>query len=77
MLPIILKAARIVGNGRTNVSALARAIDAPRPACYAWKQVPARFVFAIERATGGRIKPYQMRPDLYPPSRYKDADASA
>jgi DNA-binding transcriptional regulator YdaS (Cro superfamily) len=30
------------------------------------RKVPAEFVLAIERATGGRVTRHQLRPDIYP-----------
>ena len=33
--------------------------------------IPAEWCVGIERATGGRIKPSQLRPDLYPEKRHE------
>ena len=36
-----------------------------------WKsRIPAERVLPIYRATGGRISPHEMRPDLYPEPSY-------
>lgn len=67
MLPLILKAAKIVGKGKPNVSELARRIGAPRTALYLWRDIPPRYVIKIEKATGGQMKRHQLRGDIFPP----------
>ena len=71
MLPILREAAMIVGGDEPNVTMLANLINAPRPAIYVWERVPSAYVLAIERATKGKIKRWQLREDLYPRSDYK------
>lgn len=63
------KAVRIAGGQ----SALARACGGNLRQQHIWNwlnrdaKVPAEYVRAIERATDGRIKRHQLRPDIYPP----------
>jgi DNA-binding transcriptional regulator YdaS (Cro superfamily) len=63
------RAVRIVG-GQT---ALARACGGGCRQQHVWnwihrdRRVPAEFVLAIERATGGRVLRHELRPDIYPP----------
>lgn len=67
MLPIIEAAAKKCGT----VAELARKIEAPRTALYAWSRVPAEYVLKIEKVTG--ISRNRLRPDLYPRERGKAA----
>lgn len=63
------KAVRIAGGQ----SALARACGGRLRQQHIWNwlnrdgKVPAEYVLSIERATGGRVKRHQLRPDIYPP----------
>lgn len=36
------------------------------------KKIPSRHVLTIERATEGKVKRWQLRPDLYPPEEYEE-----
>ena len=47
---------------------LAKTIGVSRQSISAWlrRGVPARHVIALERATGGKVTRYDLRPDLYP-----------
>lgn len=60
------RAIRIVGGQ----AALARACGCKQQHVWNWinrdRRVPAEFVLAIERATGGRVTRHQLRPDIYP-----------
>jgi DNA-binding transcriptional regulator YdaS (Cro superfamily) len=62
------RAVRIAGGQ----SALARACGKGCKQQHVWNwihrdhKVPAEFVLAIERATGGRVSRHQLRPDIYP-----------
>lgn len=60
-LPAVRKAANCVGG----VKRLAGILGISRAAVYQWKQVPADQVRKIERATGGKVTRYELRPDLY------------
>ncbi len=60
MLPVVLKAAKIVGSIRQ----LAKDLGVTRQALYGWKQVPVEQILPIEKATGGKVTRHQMRPDL-------------
>lgn len=66
MLPVVRRAAVVIGNGRADVTELSRLIGAPRTSPYSWKRVPAEYVLKIERATRRRVRRWEMRPDLYP-----------
>jgi DNA-binding transcriptional regulator YdaS (Cro superfamily) len=52
-----------------SASALARALGITRMAVAQWKKVPAERVLEVEKATRGKVKRYELRPDLYPPPR--------
>lgn len=62
------RAVRIVGGQ----AALARACGKGCRQQHVWnwlnrdRQIPAEFVLAIERATGGQVTRHQLRPDIYP-----------
>jgi DNA-binding transcriptional regulator YdaS (Cro superfamily) len=47
-------------------SALARLLGIKRQAIQQWARVPATHAYAIERATKGRVKCHELRPDLFP-----------
>lgn len=51
-------------------TAAAKAIEKPQSsvseALSQRKKVPAEWCIPIERATGGKVKRHQLRPDLYP-----------
>lgn len=66
MLAIIIKAAKILGDGRKvpNYTALASAIGCHRSSLYCWARVPSHYVNKIVKATGGKITASQLRPDL-------------
>jgi hypothetical protein len=56
MLPIIKRAARILGDGKTpNYTALAKAIGCHRSSLYGWRRVPIKYIPAIVRVTDGKI----------------------
>lgn len=57
-------------------SALARELDITREAVSQWKQVPADRVLAVEKATGGKVDRYSLRPDIYG-ERPRTTDAAA
>lgn len=66
-------------------SALARLITTPeRPVCqsHVWnwlnrdKKVPANQCLAIERATGGQVTRYQLRPDVFGPAPEEETTAA-
>lgn len=48
-------------------AALADLIGVTRQAVVQWRRVPADRVIAVEKATRGRVKRHQLRPDIYPP----------
>lgn len=50
------------------LSALAKALGVSHQAVRKWEATaaPAERVIPIARATGWRVKPHQLRPDLYP-----------
>jgi DNA-binding transcriptional regulator YdaS (Cro superfamily) len=62
------RAIRIAGGQ----AALARACGGNCRQQHVWnwvhrdRKIPAEFVLAIERATGGLVTRYQLRPDIYP-----------
>lgn len=45
---------------------LARALKITVQAIYDWKRCPPRRVIEVERATGGVVTRYRLRPELYP-----------
>lgn len=64
-------------------SALAKAIGVKQAHIWHWlnraKQVPAQHAIAIEKATGGKVKRHELRPDVYPieePCSGEHAEAS-
>lgn len=63
------QAIRILGGQ----AALARACGKGCKQQHVWnwmhrdRKIPAEFVLAIERATGGQVTRHQLRPDIYPP----------
>ena len=59
MIEIVSKAAEKVGG----VTKLAAAIGIKHNAFYVWKEIPAKRVIAISKATG--IPREELRPDLY------------
>jgi DNA-binding transcriptional regulator YdaS (Cro superfamily) len=64
MLNIVRRAADIAFDG--NVAALAAAIGAPRPSLYYWKKaIPAQYCRPIVKATKGKLKLSELRPDLW------------
>ncbi|WP_086935385.1 transcriptional regulator [Azospirillum sp. B510] len=48
------------------VTRLAEALGITTEAVYQWERCPQRRVLAVVAATGGKVKAYQLRPDLYP-----------
>lgn len=77
MSEVIKKAVEALGSQ----AALARACGVSQPAVFRWlngRRVKADYVMAIVNATGGRVKAYEIRPDLpdtFPhPARLNDAD---
>lgn len=76
MSAVIKKAVEALGSQ----AALARACGVSQPAVFRWlngRRVKADYVMAIVNATGGRVKAYEIRPDLpdtFPhPVRLNDA----
>lgn len=59
MIEILSKAAKQVGG----VTKLAKEIGIKHNGFYAWKEIPAKHVPAISKATG--IPRHELRPDLY------------
>ena len=54
-------------------SALARQINVKQAHIWYWLKtgrVPAEYALAIEAATGGRVSCQELRPDIYPVSRF-------
>lgn len=49
-----------------SISELARRIGVKPPAIHQWEAVPADRVLTVAEATGWRVTPHKMRPDLYP-----------
>lgn len=49
------------------LTALAVLLGITPQAISQWRRVPATRVLAVERATGGAVTRYELRPDLYPP----------
>lgn len=66
-LPLILRAAKLVGGKRPNISKLARLLGAPRTALYSWRAVPPSYVLKLEKLTGGKITRHKIRPDVFGP----------
>jgi DNA-binding transcriptional regulator YdaS (Cro superfamily) len=55
-------------------TALAKALNIHRSAISQWKFVPiwpTNRVFEIEKASGGRVSRYEMRPDVFGPAPKK------
>jgi len=56
-------------------TALAKALNVTQAHVWNWlnrdSQVTAEYVLSIERLTG--VPRYELRPDIYPPSEYKQA----
>jgi DNA-binding transcriptional regulator YdaS (Cro superfamily) len=44
---------------------LAKTVGITRGAIRFWTRVPAEYVLRLERASGGKLTRYEMRPDLY------------
>lgn len=65
MLAILRRANLIVNKGESNVSALARALGVNRACLYVWQQVPPKYTIKLEKITGGKIRRWQVRPDLW------------
>lgn len=65
MLPILRKAATIVGNGIPNYSELARKLGVQRPALYAWVKVPDRYCLKLHKVMKGTVSLSAIRPDIY------------
>ena len=59
----VTRAIQIVG-----LYSLAKTCNVSYQAVLKWerKRIPAERVLAVERATGGRISRYELRPDIYP-----------
>lgn len=56
---------------------LARRLGISSQAVSQWDEVPAERVIAVERATEGSVKRYELRPDLYPPENAMADPAAA
>lgn len=67
LLPVVREAAEILGG----IQVLADVLGIKRQAFYMWKRVPPNRVIALELASG--IPRQRIRPDLYPPQRYRAA----
>jgi DNA-binding transcriptional regulator YdaS (Cro superfamily) len=65
MLPVIKKAAKIVGGGKANYSELARLLGCQRPSLYVWKHVPICYMKKLVAATNGQITLEMVRPDIF------------
>lgn len=65
MLPILIKAATIVGKGVPNYSELARKLGVQRPALYAWVKVPDRYCLKLFKVMKGAVPLNVIRPDIY------------
>jgi len=57
----LTRALEIVGGG----SRMAEAVGVTAQAVSQWRRVPAARVLAVSRATGGQVRPHELRPDLY------------
>lgn len=51
-----------------NATRLAGQLGISLQAVSQWKQAPPQHVLAIERATGGKVSRYELRPDIFGPS---------
>lgn len=47
------------------LSALARKLKMTPQRVGNWHQVPAEFVLKVEKATGGKVTRYEIRPDVF------------
>ena len=54
---------------------LAKRIGLTHQAIYAWREVPADRVIEVARLTG--LRPWDVRPDLYPDPRWTLPDSAA
>lgn len=68
LLPVVEKAAELVGGKAKLVVALA----CTRQALHQWRQVPRGRAIEIEHITGGAIPRHDMRPDLWLPETPAD-----
>lgn len=48
------------------IVALGKALGLSRGAASQWSEIPAGHVLALCEATGWKVSPHQVRPDLYP-----------
>lgn len=67
------KAAKILGSKYQ----IAKQLGIPNPNVYQWfkgKKIPYKHVLTLEKLTEGRVKRWELRPDVYPPEEYKDTD---
>ena len=65
MLPVLKKAATIVGGGAPNYTKLAEMIGCQRPALYVWVRVPIPYIQKIVKATDSKVTPEMLRPDIF------------
>lgn len=65
MLPIIKRAAKIIGEGIPNFTGLAAMIGCHRSSLYNYRRVPQHLCAKIVKATGGKITLRMLRPDIY------------
>lgn len=66
------KAIRLAGGPR----AVAEAFDIFPEAVYQWKTAPAKRVLLLEELSGGKVRRWELHPDLYPrPKRKPEARA--
>ena len=56
------RACKIIGSA----AAVARTLGVTKGAVSQWSAVPADRVIPIAQATGWRVTPHELRPDLYP-----------
>ena len=56
------RACKIIGSA----AAVARALGVTKGAVSQWSVVPADRVIPVAQATGWRVTPHELRPDLYP-----------
>lgn len=69
----LTEAVRIIGGN----SAVAKIFDISREAVSQWERCPAERVLAVSDATGGKITPEALRPDIFRPRPAPDSQAAA
>lgn len=66
MLPILKRAAMIVGNGVPNYSELARQLKVQRPALYSYRKIPDKYCLRLFKLMKGAVSLHEIRSDIYP-----------